>query len=32
MFFTKTGEALHQYQGPARWWMLRAGRWQWNGR
>jgi lipoprotein-anchoring transpeptidase ErfK/SrfK len=27
MFFTKTGEALHQYQGPAPWWMLRAGRW-----
>lgn len=27
MFFTTTGEALHQYQGPAPWWMLRAGRW-----
>jgi lipoprotein-anchoring transpeptidase ErfK/SrfK len=26
MFFTKTGEALHQYHGPAPWWMLRLGR------
>lgn len=26
MFFTTTGEALHQYHGPAPWWLLRAGR------
>lgn len=26
MFFTHTGEALHQYHGPAPWWLLRAGR------
>lgn len=26
MFFTNTGVALHQYHGPAPWWMLRAGR------
>lgn len=26
MFFTKTGEALHQYHGPAPWVLLRAGR------
>ena len=26
MFFTDTGEALHQYHGPAPWWLLRAGR------
>ena len=26
MFFTTTGEALHQYHGPAPWWMLRLGR------
>jgi len=27
MFFTTTGEALHQYHGPAPWTVLRAGRW-----
>jgi lipoprotein-anchoring transpeptidase ErfK/SrfK len=26
MFFTTTGEALHQYHGPAPWWLLRIGR------
>ena len=26
LFFTKTGVALHQYHGPAPWWMLRIGR------
>lgn len=26
MFFTNTGEALHQYHGPAPWWLLRMGR------
>jgi lipoprotein-anchoring transpeptidase ErfK/SrfK len=26
MFFTDTGEALHQYHGPVPWWLLRAGR------
>ena len=26
MFFKNTGEALHQYHGPAPWWLLRAGR------
>ena len=26
MFFTNTGEALHQYHGPAPWLLLRAGR------
>ena len=26
MFFTTTGEALHQYHGPAPWWLLRVGR------
>jgi len=26
MFFTTTGEALHQYHGPAPWWLLRFGR------
>lgn len=26
MFFTNTGEALHQYHGPAPWWLLRIGR------
>lgn len=26
MFFTLTGEALHQYHGPAPWWLLRLGR------
>lgn len=26
MFFTKTGEALHQYHGPAPWALLRLGR------
>jgi lipoprotein-anchoring transpeptidase ErfK/SrfK len=26
MFFTNSGEALHQYHGPAPWWLLRAGR------
>lgn len=26
MFFTHTGEALHQYHGPVPWWLLSAGR------
>ena len=26
MFFKSTGEALHQYHGPAPWFLLRAGR------
>ena len=26
MFFKDTGEALHQYHGPAPWFLLRAGR------
>lgn len=26
MFFTTTGEALHQYHGPAPWFLLRVGR------
>jgi lipoprotein-anchoring transpeptidase ErfK/SrfK len=26
VFFTNTGVALHQYHGPAPWWLLRAGR------
>jgi lipoprotein-anchoring transpeptidase ErfK/SrfK len=26
MFFTTTGEALHQYHGPAHWWVLRQAR------
>lgn len=26
MFFTTTGEALHQYHGPAPWWLLRTAR------
>ena len=26
MFFTNTGEALHQYHGPAPWFLLRTGR------
>ena len=26
MFFTKSGIALHQYHGPAPWWMLQAMR------
>ena len=26
MFFTTTGEALHQYHGPAPWFLLRIGR------
>lgn len=26
MFFTSSGEALHQYHGPVPWWLLRWGR------
>jgi lipoprotein-anchoring transpeptidase ErfK/SrfK len=26
MFFTTTGVALHQYHGPAPWWLLQVGR------
>jgi lipoprotein-anchoring transpeptidase ErfK/SrfK len=26
LFFTNSGVALHQYHGPAPWWLLRAGR------
>ena len=26
MFFTTTGEALHQYHSPAPWWLLKMGR------
>ena len=26
MFFTTTGEALHQYHGPVPWWLLKAAR------
>lgn len=26
MFFKDTGEALHQYHGPAPWWLLRVSR------
>lgn len=26
MFFTRTGEAIHQYHGPAPWFFLKTGR------